>query len=90
MVAQNLHAEPVSSDRQATVVALIYGTKRLTFTLRPRTKSNCLTAIQTQTLTDATRISYDYQSGCYDDEENYLDVIYTVLGKKISTRCYIK
>ena len=90
MVAQNLHAEPVSSDRQATVVALIYGTKRLTFTLRPRTKSNCLTAIQTQTLTDATRISYDYQSGCYDDEENYLDVIYTVFGKKISTRCYIK
>lgn len=90
MVTQNLHAETISSDRQATVVALVYGTRRLTFTLRPRTKSNCLTAIQTQTLPDATRISYDYQSGCYDDEENYLDVIYTVFGKKISTRCYIK
>ena len=89
MIAVNLHAEAVSSDREATVVALVYGTKRLTFTLRPRTKSNCLTAIQTHALPDATRITYDYKSGCYEDEENYIDVIYTVVGKKISTRCFI-
>ena len=90
LVAANLHAETVSVNRQEALIALFYGTKRLSFSLRPRTKSNCLSAIQTQPMKDATRITYDYQSGCYEDEENYIDVIYTVLGRKISTRCYIR
>jgi hypothetical protein len=35
-------------------------------------------------------ITYDYQTGCYDEDQNWLDITYTVNGKKITTRCYIK
>ena len=88
-LAQNLHVEVLSSNRQEVMVALFYGPKHLSFTLTPRTKSNCLSAIQTKNLGDATRITFDFQSGCYEDEENYIDIIYTVLTKKFSTRCFI-
>ena len=90
MLTQNLHVKILSSDRQETRVGLVYGSKRITFTTLPRMKSNCLSVIEAQALGDATLITYDFSSGCYDDEENYLDINYMILGRRISTRCYIK
>ena len=90
MLAGNLHIETVASDRGQTTVALMYGPKRIQYTVVPKVKSNCMTAIQTKSEGDATRISYDFETGCYDDDQNWLDVTFTVNSKKITTRCYIK
>jgi len=90
MITQNLQVEPLSSDKQETKVTLTYGARRISYSIRPKMKSNCLTAMQAKALGDATLITYDFHSGCYEDEQNYMDVIFTVLGKKISTRCYIQ
>lgn len=90
MLARNLHVETVSSDRKATRAGLFYGTQQLNCSALPKVKTNCLTAIQLQNATNAAVIQYDYETGCYEDEQNWLEIVYTVMGKKYSTRCYIK
>ena len=90
MLSRNLHIGILDSDRQQTTVALFYGDKQLENTLRPKTKSNCLTAIETKTTRNTGVITYDYTTGCYEEDQNWLDVQYTFLGKKITTRCYIR
>lgn len=89
MLVTNLHIEVLSVNRQATTVALYYGSNRLTYTMQPKVKSNCLTAILIKSLGDATQISYDFETGCYADEQNRLDITFTVSSKKISTQCII-
>lgn len=89
MLKRNLHIEALSSDRQQTVAALFYGSKQTYCSLIPKTKTNCLTAIETALSPNTAVITYDYSAGCYDDEQNWLEIIYTVLGQKISARIYI-
>jgi hypothetical protein len=90
MLNRNLHVETVSSDRQATRAALYYGDTQLNCSMLPKVKSNCLTAIELKNETNTAVITYDFQTGCYEDEQNWLDIVYTVLGKKVSQRIYIK
>ena len=90
MITQNLHIEVVSSNRESTQVALVYGSKQIRHSIVPKVKSNCLTAMQCKSLGDASLISYDFQTGCYEEDQNWLDITYIVLSKKITTRCYIK
>ena len=89
MMTQNLHVEVLSSDRTQTVAALFYGSTQLLHSMVPKTKTNCLTAIETKMNGNTAVIRYDYSTGCYEGEQNWLDIQYTVIGKKISTRCYI-
>lgn len=89
-LAQNLHVTILSSDRQNTRVALCFGDKQLANAPMPRAKSNCLADITLSAERDNILISYDFNLGCYEDEPNWLEVIYTVLGRKYSSRCYIK
>lgn len=89
MLRKNLRVEAISSDRSKTVAGLFYGDKQLQHTLVPKTHSNCLTAIETKLTGDAVTITYDYSTGCYEDGQNWLDITYTVLGKKVTTRCFI-
>lgn len=90
MLARNLHVETLASNRESTRAALLYGTQQLSCSALPKVKSNCLTAIEVKHAADAAVINYDFQTGCYEDEQNWLDIVYTVLGKKYSSRCYIK
>lgn len=90
MLSRNLHVETIASDRQGTRAALFYGDTQLNCSQLPKVKSNCLTAIEMKNASNAAVISYDFQTGCYEDEQNWLDIVYTVLGKKYNTRCYIQ
>jgi hypothetical protein len=90
MLSRNLRVETISSDRESTRVALFYGQKQLICTLVPKVKSNCLTAIEIKNAISSSVIRYDFSTGCYEDEQNWLDIVYTILGKKYNTRCYIK
>lgn len=90
MITQNLHIEIISSNRESTKVALAYGTRQISYSIVPKVKSNCLTAMQCRNLGDASLISHDFQTGCYEEDQNWLDITFNVLSKKITTRCYIK
>lgn len=90
MLNRNLHVETLSSNRQGTRAALFYGDTQLTCSQLPKVKSNCLTAIEMKNASNAAVISYDFQTGCYEEEQNWLDIVYTILGKKYNTRCYIQ
>ena len=90
MLNQNLHVVILSSDRQQTRVQLQYGQFAITNNLVPKATSNCLTAIQTRLDGNSCLISYDFQTGCYEEDQNWLNITYTVLGKKYTTRCFIK
>ncbi|MBR1878648.1 MAG: hypothetical protein IJ814_06565 [Paludibacteraceae bacterium] len=90
MLSRNLRIAVLDSDRQRTTVALFYGDTQLENTLKPKTKSNCLTAVETKITRNTAVFTYDFLTGCYDEDQNWLDVQYTVLGKKITTRCYIR
>jgi hypothetical protein len=90
MLAHNLHVETISSNRENTRVAIFYGPKQLTCALVPKVKSNCLTAIEIKNAISSSVIRYDFTTGCYEDEQNWLDITYTILGKKYTTRSYIK
>lgn len=90
MISQNIHIEIVKSNRESTEVALTYGTKRISYSIIPKVKSNCLTALQSRTLGNGTLISYDFETGCYEEDQNWLDITFTILSKKLNTRCYIK
>lgn len=90
MLTGNLHADVINSTREEAQARLMYGTKPLAHNLRPKVKSNCLTAIEVKAQEASDVITYDYQTGCYDEDLNWLDITYTVNGKKITTRCYIK
>lgn len=89
-LSQNLHATVLSSNREYTRVALCYGDKQLANAPLPRTRTNCLVGMATEVETNSVLFSYDYNMGCYEDEPNWLEIIYTVLGRKFSTKCYIK
>ena len=90
MLARNLHVETLAVDRNTTRAALLYGTQQLYCSALPKVKSNCLTAIEMKNGANTVIVNYDFQTGCYEDEQNWLDIIYTVMGKKYTTRCYIK
>ena len=89
MMSGNIHVETAGSDRKQTEVVMMYGDKQIACSLTPKTKTNCLTAIETRSTGHGNVISYDYTTGCYDDEQNWLEVTYTIAGKKITQRCYI-
>lgn len=90
MMLTNIHVEAIECTRLQTVVHLLYGSKPIAASLQPKAQSNCLTAIQIRQTPEADVFTYDYSSGCYDDEPNSLDVAYTLFGKKISGRFFIK
>lgn len=89
-LAQNLHVTVLSANRESTRVALFFGDKQLDNAIMPKAKSNCLVGLDYLAQRNSVIISYDYNMGCYDDEPNWIDITYSVLGRKYNTRTYIQ
>ena len=89
MLTGNLHVQFTECSRTLAKVRLIYNTTVLKHSITPKLKSNCLTAIQIEPSDDEYIITYDYRTGCYDDDQNWLEITYNILGKKITGRTYI-
>ncbi len=90
MLRQNLHVEVLESNRQETRICMKYASKRIACHMKPKMKSNCLVALQAKLNAQDVQITYDSESGCYADDQNWLDVTFTILGKRITQRCYIR
>lgn len=80
----------IDADRDQLTFAPYFGERRLTTNMIPKLRSNCLTALQYSTVGGECRVTYDYNAGCYPDEQNWLEVTLTVSGKKIKNTFYIK
>lgn len=68
--------------------ALMYGDNFLSYTKPPRVKANTAYEISTNKKGDVWEVKYNY-STCYADEENYLDVSWSVNNRGIKNRFYI-
>lgn len=90
MLWNNLHLEALVCTRDSSFVRLLYGTKPIKAHTPPKVQSNCLTEIQVRQNDEGALVTYDYNTGCYADEQNYLTVAYTIIGRKIAGKFYIQ
>lgn len=69
---------------------LYYGTTMLSYSKKPQLSSNCLTQLQWMPLDDGGLVEYNFEQGCYEDENNYLIVTYKLNGVKITNQTIVR
>lgn len=80
----------ISVNKQQLVYAPYFGENRLTTNIQPRLSSNCLGDMQYMSRGGECIVKYDFQTACYEGEENWLDVTLNVLNNKIKNRFIVK
>ena len=86
----SIQVRTVEVTREYADIELYFGSKRITYDMSPKMNSNCLTELSYIPKDNGARITYDYEYGCYEDDQNSLTITYTILGKKINHTLYIK
>ena len=86
----SIQVRTVEVTREYADIELYYGSKRITYDMSPKMSSNCLTELSYIPKDNGARITYNFEYGCYEDEQNSLSITYTILGKKINHTLYIK
>lgn len=74
--------------REHTIYRVFAGDRQLTCNIKPYLRSKCLTKMNFQPIGQDCVVTYDY-SDCFKDEQNYIDITLTILGKKINNRFFI-
>lgn len=59
----------------------------VSFSSRPKVTSNCASALDVQPDGGGFVVTYD-SSDCLDDEENYVDIVFRIDGKRLTKRHY--
>ncbi len=85
---EQLAIRAISVDREKTIYEVYYGEKKMACNVKPYLRSKCLTKMDWQVKDGVNVITYDY-SECFEDEQNYIDITITVMGKKINHRYFI-
>ncbi len=85
---EQLSIQAVSVDREQTLYEVYYGEKKVSCNIKPYLRSKCLDKMDWQVKDGVNAITYDYTS-CFEDEQNYIDITITVMGKKINHRYFI-
>lgn len=86
----SIQVRTIEVTREYADIELYYGSKRITYDMAPKMSSNCLTELSYIPKDNGARITYNFEYGCYEDEQNSLNITYTILGKKINHTLYIK
>lgn len=81
----NLHWVVIESDKQRATVALYYGEKPVSCDQRLTLRSNCYAQMKATSHGQQIVITYD-ADGCYDDEDNYIDISLMVGSRKVSEK----
>ena len=85
---EQLTIQAVSVDREKTLYEVYLGEKKMACNIRPYLRSKCLEQMNWQVKDGVNVVTYDY-SECFEDEQNYIDITITVMGKKINHRYFI-
>lgn len=86
----SIQVRTVEVTREYADIALYFGAKRITYDMSPKMNSNCLTELSYIPKDNGARIAYNFEYGCYEDDQNSLDITFTILGKKINHTLYVK
>lgn len=87
---KNIQLRLISVNKQELVFAPYFGDNKLSTRVQPKLSSNCLGDLQFVPRSNECVVTYDFQTACYADEENYLDVVLTLAGNKIKNRFIVK
>lgn len=85
---EQLSIHALSVNREETIYEVYYGEKKVACNIKPYLRSKCLEKMNWQIKGGVNIVSYSYDT-CFDDEQNYIDITLTVMGKKINHRFYI-
>lgn len=86
---EQLSIRAISVDREKTLYELYYGDQKMDCNIRPYLRTKCLQKMDWQVKDGVAIVTYDYSS-CDPDEQNYIDITITILGKKINHRFYVQ
>lgn len=85
---EQLSIQAVRVERDKTEYEVYLGEKKMACNIIPYLRSNCLEQMSWQVKNGINMVTYDYDR-CFEDEQNYIDITITVMGKKINHRFYI-
>lgn len=71
------------------VATLLLGNRPLSTQQKPTLKSNCASQLKQSIQGNVISIKYD-DSGCYDEDENYIDIRFRTGNKFLTQKVYIK
>ena len=80
----------LSINKQQLVYAPFFGEKQLTTTIQPKLESNCLNDMQFVPQNGQCVVTYDYQTSCYDGEQNDITVTLNIAGNKVKNTFIVK
>lgn len=80
----------LSVNKQELVFAPYFGENQLTTNMQPKLDSNCLNDMQFVPRNGKCVVTYDYETSCYDGEQNTLTVILNISGNKVKNTFIVK
>jgi hypothetical protein len=80
----------IEVTREYTEFELYFANKPISYYKTPKFKSNCLSEIAFVQGDLSSRVIYNYEAGCYEDDANNLEISYSILGNRIKQVVYIK
>ncbi len=80
----------ISVNKQELVYSPYFGEKQLSTTIQPKLNSNCLSDLQFVPRNGKCVVTYDFQTACYDGEENFLEIVLTIAGNKVKNTFIVK
>ena len=80
----------VSVNKHELIYAPYFGEKKLMTNVQPKLSTNCLVNLQYEPRGGQCVVTYDFETACYDDEENWLEVILPLPNNKLKNRFIIK
>lgn len=80
---ENLDCRAEDVTRTGCTLRMYYGDHAVRCGVMPKLTSECIMSIRCRKDDDAYNVQYDYNSGCYDDEPNYMTATLQVAGTKL-------
>ena len=80
----------VSVSKKQLVYALYFGDKQISSNLQPKFETECLLDLQYKPLNGTTVVTYDFETACYDTEQNRLTIILSIGGNKVKNTFIVK
>ena len=80
----------VSVNKKELIYAPYFGETKLSTNVQPKLETNCLTNLQYEPRNGQCVVTYDFETACYDDEENWLEVVLPLPGNKLKNRFIVK
>ena len=80
----------VSVSKKQLVYTLYFGDHNISNNLQPKFETECLLDVQYKPQNGNTLVTYDFETACYDTEQNHLTVTLSIGGNKVKNTFIVK